>query len=96
MEITKFTANWSFNMKKHTLITEKIYSYAMEHHGILFNAKERESLLYGYARAGGTSLKAVFNPLGLVITSRNTLFLRAKVKKGFGKGRTRVVRCKLL
>lgn len=84
-------------MKKHTLITEKVYSYDIEYQGLLFNVEERKHpSTYGYARAGGTSLMSALNPLGLVVITRNTLFLRTKVKKGFGKGKTRVVRCKLL
>lgn len=79
-------------MKKHTLITEKVYSYDIEYQGLLFNVEERKNLsIYGYARSGGTSLMSVFNPLGLVVTSRNTLFLRTKVKKGCGKGKSRRV-----
>ncbi len=50
-------------MKKHTLITEKAYSYGTEYHGTLFNSEERDLSTYGYSLAGGILLLCQYSTL---------------------------------
>jgi DNA polymerase/3'-5' exonuclease PolX len=75
-------------MKKYTLITEHHLSYEYPSEG--------EDLLSA-ARCGGKTFTSLANMFGKpVVTLVTYKILRTKVKKGFGKGRTRVVKCKLL